>query len=241
MLLITHILAGICVGIMFRFWKYSDKEDMCVYHRNTTLLNSPNNRISCNIKNLGEILSVSISNAISSVVMIGGFVVIFSILNSSGILAILSTILAPLLHAFGIDSSFAQPFVSGIVELTNGISGISNIMNKSISTNIVLVAFLLGFGGFSVLLQVFSIISKTDISILPYLLGKLLHGVIAAFFTYLLIHSFPIFNLDLAPAFASTAVSNINFISSFWSYAFITCGIITLIGLFFTYKVKCKN
>lgn len=68
---------------------------------------------------------------------------------------------------------------------------------KHISTNIILSAFLLGFGGFSVLLQVFSITSKTDISIKSYFYGKILHGCLAAVYTFLIISYFPIFNLNL--------------------------------------------
>ena len=62
---------------------------------------------------------------------------------------------------------------------------------------IIFTAFLLGFGGISVLLQVLSITSKTDLSIKPYLYGKLLHGILAAFYTYIFINVLPFFNFDL--------------------------------------------
>ena len=58
-------------------------------------------------------------------------------------------------------------------------------------------AFLLGFGGLSVLLQVLSITSKTDLSIKPYIYGKFLHGVLAAFYTFVAINVFPFFNFNL--------------------------------------------
>ena len=61
----------------------------------------------------------------------------------------------------------------------------------------VLTAFLLGMGGISILLQIISIVSKTDLSIKPYIIGKLLQGVIAAFYTYVFIQFFPFFNFDL--------------------------------------------
>ena len=57
-------------------------------------------------------------------------------------------------------------------------------------------SLLLGFGGISILLQVFSITSKTDISIKPYIIGKILHGIIACIYTYIFIKYFPIFNLN---------------------------------------------
>ena len=87
--------------------------------------------------------------------------------------------------------------MSGIIELTNGVSLITSIATKNISINIVLCAFLLGFGGISVLLQVLSIISKTDLSIKKYIIGKLLQGIIAATYTYILITILPMFNFNL--------------------------------------------
>ena len=83
------------------------------------------------------------------------------------------------------------------MEITNGISLIANIHIKEISLNIIFTAFLLGFGGISVFLQVLSITSKTDLSIKPYIIGKILHGTFAAFYTFLIIQFIPIFNLNL--------------------------------------------
>ena len=74
---------------------------------------------------------------------------------------------------------------------------ISLVKLKNISLNIIFTAFLLGFGGISVLLQVLSIVSKSDLSIKPYILGKFLHGVFAAFYTFLFIYLLPVFNFNL--------------------------------------------
>ncbi len=153
------------------------------------------------INNLGEVLSSSINNAISTVVMIGGFVVLFcviiSILKNSHMLDILCNFINPILNIFNIPKDFSTGTASGIIELTNGVKNIAAISYKTISTNIIITAFLLGFGGFSVLLQVWGIISKTDISIFPYFIAKIIQGTFAAFYTYLVLSNFRIFNLDL--------------------------------------------
>ena len=47
------------------------------------------------------------------------------------------------------------------------------------------------------MLQVLSIISKTDLSAKPYILGKILHGIIASIYTYIFIQVIPMFNFDL--------------------------------------------
>lgn len=196
LLFITHILACITVGFIFRFWKYGDSS---ISHNSHHIIKSKQTPVT--FSNLGSILSESITNSISTILLIGGFVVIFSsiisILKSSGLLSVFSISISPILAFFNIDSSFATPLISGFLEITNGINSISNISNKKISTNLIFTAFLLGFGGISVLLQVFSITSKSDLSIKPYVYGKLLHGVLAAFYTYIFTSFIPFFNFDL--------------------------------------------
>ena len=198
LLFITHILACITVGIIFRFWQFNKNSH--VYSIKTHPYNKKNTQ-TVSFSNLGEILAESITSSISTIFLIGGFVVIFSsiisILKSSGILNISSYCLYPIFDFLHIDTEFATPLISGFIEITNGINTISNITCKKLSINIIITAFLLGFGGISILLQVLSITSKTDLSIKPYLYGKLLHGIIAAFYTYISINIFPFFNFDL--------------------------------------------
>lgn len=105
--------------------------------------------------------------------------------------------LAPIFEFLKIDTSFIGGILSGLLEITNGIHAISSVACKKLSFNIIFTAFLLGFGGISIFLQVWSITSKTDLSIKPYIYGKLLHGLIASLYTYLFIHVFPFFNFDL--------------------------------------------
>lgn len=192
LLLITHILACISVGICFRFWKASSP--ICLGSNNFQKSLS-NNR--ANLSNLGEIISKSITNSISTVLNIGGFIVIFSVIISMLKQSHFILLLSPLLELFNIPVGFAESFILGIVEITNGIFSISAIPLRKISVNIILSSFLLGCGGISVLLQVWSIVSKTDLSIRSYVLGKILHGIFATIYTFLLILIFPIFQFDL--------------------------------------------
>jgi sporulation integral membrane protein YlbJ len=199
LLFITHILACITVGILFRFWKYNSNSFKDDYLNSYNKKSKKNNDLS--FSSLGEIIGNSITNSISTIMMIGGFVVLFSvvisILNSSKVISVLSLLLVPLFNMLNIPTSFISPFLTGLVEITNGINIISSIPMKMISVNIIFTSFLLGFGGVSILLQVFSIVSKTDLSIKPYVIGKLLHGIFAAFYTYIFIYCFPIFNFNL--------------------------------------------
>ena len=96
-----------------------------------------------------------------------------------------------------IPEKFSFGFISGIFELTNGLNIVCSIPEKKLSINIIIASFLLGLGGFSVLLQVWSVIAKTDLSIKPYILGKLLHACISAFYTFLFLQNFSFFNFNL--------------------------------------------
>lgn len=197
LLLLTHILACISVGILFRFWKKNKNSNF-----SNLKININNNKQLVNFSNLGEVLGKSITSSISTVVMIGGFVVLFSvilsILKNSNIIELLAHIIFPFFRLFGIqDFNFCTSFISGFLELTNGVMSISTIPCKNISINIILTSFLLGFAGISILLQVYSIIAKSNISIKPYIVGKLLHGLFAALYTFLFITYCPIFNLNL--------------------------------------------
>lgn len=204
-LLITHILAAISVGIILG--KLSTKNTNLSSSFSTKHIQKSHNIETITLGNLGKILGKSIQNAISTVLVIGGFVVTFSvflsILNSCSILEYFSKLLYPIFNFLGLNFNFCKPVLSGIIELTNGVSQVSMVSIKELSQNVTLCAFLLGFGGFSVLFQVYSMLSKTDLSMKKYFFGKLLQGILAAIYTYIVLKLFPTFSLDLVPTCAS--------------------------------------
>ena len=177
-LLISHIVACLFVGIAFRNWK----KNKYVYKKK--VVNNDKKNIS--VKDFGGILGESIRNSIVTITNIGGFVVVFSviisILNSSGFFEFAGLIF----NKFNIPKEIGNGVIGGIIELTNGVKLISCLKMTKIS--ICIISFLIGFGGLSVLFQVYSIISKENISIKPYFLGKMLQGVISFFITFLLLH-----------------------------------------------------
>lgn len=69
--------------------------------------------------------------------------------------------------------------------MTNGVNNLSSLGVSNF--NIILASFLLGFGGISVLLQVYSVIAKTNLSIKPYFYGKILQAIVSALVTGLIL------------------------------------------------------
>ena len=198
LLFVSHLLASITVGFIFRFWHSGSSYELQNTYQNYS--KTTNNTL-VTFSNLGEVLADSIKQATSTIMLIGGFVVIFSsiisILNSSGVFYYLTIALTPIFNLLKIDIGFINGLLTGFLEITNGIKLISMIRIKKISINLIFTSFLLGFGGISILLQVFSIVSKTDLSMKPYIYGKILHGIISAMYTFIILTYFPIFNLDL--------------------------------------------
>lgn len=188
LLLLTHILSAITIGFIFRFWK----KDIEISNQTTLPLKS-----NVNNNNFATILTESIKKSILTIVNIGGFIVLFSviisILENSKIIYLFSKIL----NFINIPESISTSLLTGFIEISNGINYLSIINTSNISNLIIIAAFLLGFGGISVILQVYSIISKTDISIKPYILAKLLQGIIASIYTYIFINTSFLFNLNV--------------------------------------------
>lgn len=191
-LLFTHIISSITVGIIFGIISRFKKKKK---YSHSNYLVSPNKAIS--IYELGEILGSSIMSSIRTILLIGGFVTLFSviisILERTKVLIIISNMLG---STFNINSSIINSFITGIIEFTNGLSKISAIHIKNISLNIIISSFIIGFGGISVLLQVLSIIAKQKLSIKKYIVGKILQAFISAFYTFLALQ-IPIFNFNL--------------------------------------------
>ena len=138
--------------------------------------------------NLGVVLSESVLSSIKSILSVGGFVVLFSviisILNKTRILVNISYAISSLFH---INSAIVEAFLTGLIEFTNGLNNISNVDCGNIAVNIILSSFILGFGGISVTLQSISIISSKKLSSKFYILGKISQAFIASIYTFIVL------------------------------------------------------
>ena len=152
LLFITHLLGCLSVGFLFRFWKRNKTDsianDKKIVNKKTNY-SYVSNKKTASFSNLGEIMAESITNSISTILLIGGFVVlissIISILKASGILNVLCMAISPILNFLHIDYSFASGLLTGILEITNGIQSISSIACKKISINLIITAFFTWF------------------------------------------------------------------------------------------------
>lgn len=181
-----------------------------------------------NKKNFGEILGESTTNAISAILQVGGYVILFSviveILNQTGILSILTATL----QTFNIDSNIAKAICVGTFEITNG----CNILKGNINIHsILLAAAMISWAGFSIHAQSISFISKSDLKISPYLFCKLLQAIL----TYILgITLYPLFKINESIATVSTGTQAVNLsgIITFNTYNAIVITLLLVLALF---------
>ncbi len=183
LLLLTHFIASLSVGIIFRFYKKASTSNII----SQVSIKSNNIRLS----NLGEYMSNAINKSISTLLLIGGYIVLFAVINE---------ILSCTIFKY-IDNSLILGILNGFLEITSGIKKLSIIENIDYTILFPIISFILGFGGFSVHMQVSSILADTKLSMKPYLIGKLLQGIFASFYTYIIMKYTSFFNWTVVSAF----------------------------------------
>lgn len=138
---------------------------------------------------MAVILGDAVKNAVISILTIGGFVVLFAviiqILTDIGLISILVYFLGNLLLPLGISEEILRGLISGLLEISTGSGLVSGAPSVDLSVRLPAASFIIGWAGLSVHSQVMSIISKTDISIRPYLFGKFLQGLLSALYTWI--------------------------------------------------------
>lgn len=126
-----------------------------------------------------QALVKSVSGAVQSSLGVCGFVLFFSVLlcllQESGLLPFLSMLLAIPLGS----NAFAQAFFSGLLEISCGVTALAGC-TAALPLKGAAAAFLLSFGGCSVLFQTLQQIEGTDLSLRLALKGKLLQALFSA-------------------------------------------------------------
>ncbi|MFT4416104.1 sporulation integral membrane protein YlbJ [Fredinandcohnia humi] len=190
----SHYLGNACVGIIMRF---HGKED--VHHKpkkkekKKYLVEALRELHRTRLKEkrpFGQLLGDAVSSSIQTLLMIGGFIILFSVLNKLlslvNILAIVGAILAFVLKLFQLPAELSIPLISGIFEITTGSMMTSQITNVDLLFKVVIVSFILGFCGLSVQAQVASILAETDIRFKPFFIARIMHGFTAGTLALLL-------------------------------------------------------
>ncbi|MBQ9267500.1 MAG: sporulation integral membrane protein YlbJ [Clostridia bacterium] len=202
MLLLTHFFSALLVGVIFRNYKANSSHTDIVAQKPEVY----NNNASFSLRNLGAMMGESIKSAINTLLLICGYIVFFAvlgdILQNTGIMHFFQIMIERFLKLFDVPLDASNGIARGILEVTSGVKALSSLKNISYLKLLSVVAFVLGFGGFSVHMQTASIIADTDLSLKPYLFAKLLHGIFASVSAYLLMKYTTFFNWDVVETFS---------------------------------------
>jgi len=178
LLLVTHYAGAVVVGLIMRLYGRNKPEETWNVQSPLILAGKPK-------EPTGQILGQAVKSAMETMLLVGGFIVLFSVVSA-------------LLNQAGLFSFIARfmPFVNdyetalftGLVEMTGGLGQLSEFgVNENIGA---LAGFLLGFGGLSIMFQSLNFVGKTDLSAGLYMVCKLAHGAISALLTFML---YPLF------------------------------------------------
>ncbi|QOY34356.1 sporulation integral membrane protein YlbJ [Anaerobacillus isosaccharinicus] len=193
-LALSHYLGNICVGLLMRFHGRKREETVQKDKQNKLSLRAALHMLHQErLKDgrpIGKILGDAVQSSVSTLLMIGGFIILFSVLNRLlsllDITTFLSLFVTIILAFFQIPNELSLPLLSGIFEITLGSQMASQTGAATLFQQVIVTSFILAFSGFSVQAQVASILAETDISFKPFFIARLFHGVFAAIFTVLL-------------------------------------------------------
>lgn len=159
LILIIHYLSNFIVGFLLR--------NMIKVDFNNTKINND-----IKVSQFAKVLSKAIENAFSTLFLILGTIIVFLIITE-------------LFNKYLSLNIYLKGILSGILEMTGGISNIS-ILPISLKEKSTIIGMILSFGGISVHMQVKSIIADTKIKYQPYLIARLIHSSITGILIYIL-------------------------------------------------------
>jgi sporulation integral membrane protein YlbJ len=191
---IAHYIAAFFVGIVMRFHDLGERVALkepvkrSIFYRSLQAMHRA--RLEDG-RTLGTLMGDAVTSSIQTLLMIGGFIIIFSviinIMNIVGISHLLAHLFSFILIAFGLSTELSLPMVAGFFEITLGSQWASELDNSiPLVHKVAIVSTIIAWSGLSVHAQVASMLAKTDIRYTPYLFSRVVHGLLAGMFTYLL-------------------------------------------------------
>ena len=217
-LAVAHYGGNVIVGLAMRFHG-KDSLNLHRDHRKfsfTYALRLMHEERLRDTRPLGKMMGDAVHTSIHTLLMIGGFIILFSVLNQILEVVHISSILSYIIFiALGIvqmPTELSPGLLSGLFEITLGSQLISNTQQSTLLQQAIITSFILAFNGFSVQAQVASILADTDIRFKPFFLARCLHGFVAAILTYFLfdlLYTETVINEHAVPVFSQLTLSNI--------------------------------
>ena len=194
LLLSAHYLANLTIGILLRFTTSSTSHNTPQAHLLRTAIQQMQQYQTQHILPLGALFGQAIQKGIRSIVNIGGFVMLFSVLlallQATDLLALLQKGFTLILTALQFNPQFATALSAGLFEMTLGAQTAAQCP-VNLLQQLMVISFILGWSGLSIQAQVSSILSGQQISARLYCLCRPLQGLLASLYNPLLTVFFP--------------------------------------------------
>ncbi|MFC0271172.1 sporulation integral membrane protein YlbJ [Metabacillus herbersteinensis] len=190
----AHYLGNLFVGLTMRFHGAHEKRHSPTRERfyipsiRTAFKELHQTRIQDD-RPIGKKIGDAVLTSIQSLLMIGGFIILFSVFNKLlmviHLTEYLGIALGGLLTLLGIASDLSVPLISGIFEITQG-NNLTSDANADLLDKAIIASFILAFSGLSVQAQVASILAETDIGFKPFFIARILQGIYSSIFAFVL-------------------------------------------------------
>lgn len=223
-LVIAHYLSSLSTGLIMRFHKAKAKpsespdkgKDFILVRAARALVRARRQ----DGRPLAKLMGEAIAKSINSLLVIGGFIICFSVIID---MLMVSGLMGHIAEALGVHSESLMLLANGALEITLGCQNAAQA-NLPMSGKIIAMSAVIAWSGLSVHGQVASFISKTDMSIKPFIFARFIHAFLAAFYTAIM------FRLDLVPSMPVFVIDYVNLSlgARFW-YATTSMFKITLI------------
>lgn len=223
LLVIVHYLSNILVGFVMRFYKKDHQRDSSPFQLKGIFKRAFKALHQSRLEKkqpFGKLLGDAVMQSIETLLMIGGFMIIFSVLSAilieTGLLGSIEQFFGTLIARLQIPEVFIVPFSVGLFEITIGTEQIANVLNQPLFTKTILISILLAFNGLSVHAQVASILANTDIDYSPYFKGRILQ---AFFSVCLVVMVFPLFQATHQAPIGQAVPVTAHGPTQIWSFA----------------------
>lgn len=254
---LVHYLSSIIVGFIMKFYRRNDKEQLPTKKESTSfslVRKAINALYQARIKDgrkFGKLMGDSVMSSIDTLLMIGGFIIIFSVvlslLNEIQITIFISKLLSLLFAPIGITPDLSNALIYGFFEVTLGAKTVSEVTELiPLDQKLAVLSAISAWGGISVHAQVAAIIQKTDLRYLPFLIARIIHVFLAYFLAKFLFNFINLENLPTTvPAFLYRIPEQTLKSSLFNTFVYIfiwfLCLIIIMLLLTFILKLICKK
>ena len=174
-------ISNLIVGLIFRFYGDSpaipprQKISLRRAWRELEIAQQKNKRP------IGELIAESVRESTSTILLVGGFIVFFSVITQMLTVWNITHILPGLINILTagiLSQAGGVALINGLIETSLGCKAAVTAFS-TLNIQVGVLAFILGWGGLSVFAQVASFTASTDLRFLPFILGRSLHGILA--------------------------------------------------------------